>query len=97
VHAGLSNAVGSSLTLTGAIAVGWGLHRIVVLGDLAPTAPAAVAALAGGAAVAALGWRLESRPATDGEDDAETEATYDERFSPVDEGALGGRDRDDDS
>ena len=89
----VADAVGSTLTLTGAVAIGWGLHRAVWLGDLALGSPAFVLAVGGGAALVAAGWYLEASPsveADEGEPEAEDaeETEYDERFSPMDADRL---------
>ncbi|MFB6120894.1 MAG: hypothetical protein ABEJ68_07255 [Halobacteriaceae archaeon] len=85
---GFAGAVGSSLTLTGAIAVGWGLHRAVVRGEIALTSPTAVAAIGGGVALVAVGHTVERRAerasAGETEDDSEPNSEFDERFSPLD-------------
>jgi hypothetical protein len=103
---GLGDAVGSTLTLTGAFAVGWALHRTLVVGDLAATSPPVVAAVAGGAALIGVGRALERRygrevPAGDGTDDGADETAtdpeeteFDERFAPVEEADLADRERD---
>jgi hypothetical protein len=55
------HAVGSSLTLTGAFAIGWALHRTLWVGDLPLTSPAAVGAVAVGVALVGAGRAVERR------------------------------------
>lgn len=88
---GFADAVGSSLTLTGGVAIGWAFHRTLWLGDLSLAAPASVAGFGGGAALVAAGRYLEGEPPETGDDTDEgaDESEYDERFSPVDADQLG--------
>jgi len=108
---GVIRGAGTVLLLTGAFAVGGVIHRVVVEGSLAATSPVAVGGVAIGVVLILVGNRLEGdRPAppseTDtGDEDTEGESAgeedeaageFDERFSPVNEEDLEGRDRDDD-
>lgn len=99
MDARIPHALGSAVTLTGAFMVGWVLHQVLVQGALDPTAPAAVLVGIGGLVVIAVGRRIErgfdpSDYVVDPEPE-EDEEEFDERFSPVSEEMLEGRERDD--
>jgi len=96
-------AFGSGLSLFGAFAVGAVLNEVVVKGTTAATSPFAVGGTLLGLAMIAVGLYLErtfnpSQHVPDDEAEAEDgdgEAEFDEKFSPVDEEMLEGRERDD--
>lgn len=90
---------GAVFTVSGAFAIGWAIHQVFIQGTLGPTSPPAVFATAIGAFAIWFGRRLErgfdpSSFVVDTEDD-EDEEEFDERFSPVSEEMLEGRERDD--
>jgi hypothetical protein len=93
------HALGSSLSLTGAFAIGWALHRSLWVGDIGLLSPPAVGAVAVGVALVAGGQYVERRydrpgrdaGASEGEDEggAENESEeYDDSLAPVDEETL---------
>lgn len=89
---------GSVFLLSGAFAIGWVFHQVLVERTIAPTAPAALIGGLVGLLAILVGRRLEqgfdpSSFIVDPED--EDDERFDERFSPVDEDMLAGRERDD--
>lgn len=100
MDARIPHTLGSVVTLTGAFAVGWVLHQVFVESVLALTSPVAILGALGGLAVIAIGRRLErgfdpSEFVVDPEPDEDDEESFDERFSPVSEEMMAGRERDD--
>lgn len=90
--------VGSTLLLLGAFVIGGGLHRVFIKGTLSITSFPFVLSLVGGGALVYAGWRLEKKfdpSELVPEDEDEGEDEFDEDLSPVSEGDLEGRERDD--
>jgi len=88
---------GSVLTLSGAFAIGGVIHGAAVEGTIRPFSPAAVGGLLVGVVLVLVGRRLErefdpSEYVPGGDEDGEDEG--DEELTPVPEGALEGRQAD---
>lgn len=96
----IPHSLGSVVLLTGAFAVGWAVHVTLVTSQAGLLDPAPVFATVGGAALIALGRRMERHfdPSAfvRGDEDEDDEESFDEELSPLEEGQLAGLERDDD-
>lgn len=94
----LPRMFGSALLLTGAFAVGGVIHGVAVEGTIRATSPAAVGGLLVGGLLLLAGRRLErefdpSEYVPGGETEDESDGG-DEELTPVPEGAMEGREAD---
>lgn len=95
----IPHSFGSAVVLAGAFAIGWAIHVSVVTGEAGILDPGPVLGALVGLGMIAVGRAMERRfdPSAfvPDEEDEDDEEAFDERLSPVDDGMLAGRERDD--